>query len=296
MRPTDSSSPHITQCDRAFLRLPHGLVHYRYLTPLIDAETSPTPCPLWMMHASPSSSRSVEPLALALQRQHPGRRLLAPDTAGFGDSAPLPIDTPTLSDYGRHFFDMLDRLEIERCDLYGFHTGAHIAIEMALLYPERIGRIVVDGLLWLNKTEREQYLTHYAPPLLPDGQGTQIFQALQFIRDQAWFFPHFMRDAAHNLGASALPPAVLHELTIDLLKAAETYHLAYHAVFRHDVGTRLPLLTQPLLLTADRNDPTRSALEPAAACAGSKTVYQQLTDASQGLEPKARLINDFLSS
>ena len=286
-------------CDRAFLRQAHGLMHYRVLkveaiaTEAFDSN-DPPPRPLWMMHASPSSSRSVEPLALALHQNTPGRAIFAPDTPGFGDSAALPVTQPTLIDYGDTFFEMWDQLGIERCDLYGFHTGAHIAIEMAIARPERIGKIIIDGLLWLDEHEKAQYLEHYAPVLTPDAQGTQIFRALQFIRDQAWFFPHFQRDAAHNLGGGAMPPAVLHTLTLELLQAIETYHLGYQAVFRHDLAARLPLVRQPVLLTADTSDPTRESLTRAASAVGSSVIRQGLTNGLTGLSDKVQLIREFL--
>lgn len=246
-----------SECERAFARIAEGLVHYRH----VDGNGASRPT--LMMHASPASSRSVEPLALAVA-QIGGGRVIAPDTPGNGDSVPLRQADPELLDYADAIVRMLDALAIERVDLYGFHTGAHIGIELAIAHPDRVGRLALDGLLWLEESERAEFLTHYAPPLVPDAWGTQIFQALQFIRDQSWFFPHFKRDPAHNLGGGAMPPELLHTLTVDLLKAAPSYHLAYRAVFRHRLAERLPKLTVPVLLMADDGDPTRESVRRAA--------------------------------
>lgn len=245
------------ECERAFARIAEGLVHYRHVHG--NGASRPT----LMMHASPASSRSVEPLALAVA-QIGGGRVIAPDTPGNGDSVPLRQADPELLDYADAIVRMLDALAIERVDLYGFHTGAHIGIELAIAHPDRVGRLALDGLLWLEESERAEFLTHYAPPLVPDAWGTQIFQALQFIRDQSWFFPHFKRDPAHNLGGGAMPPELLHTLTVDLLKSAPSYHLAYRAVFRHRLAERLPKLTVPVLLMADDGDPTRESVRRAA--------------------------------
>jgi pimeloyl-ACP methyl ester carboxylesterase len=290
-------------CERAFLRLREGLLHYRHAG--ADASSgaaastgaaSAAP-PLWMMHASPASSRSVEPLALALAHRH-GRRVIAPDTPGNGDSAPLDVAEPELVDYGDAFVRAMDALRIERADLYGFHTGAHIAIEMALAHPDRTGRLVLDGLLWLDDAEREEFLACYAPPLRPDANGTQVFTALQFIRDQAWFFPHFRRDPAHNLGGGAMPPELLHALTVDLLKAADTYHLAYRAVFRHRLEQRLPRLgAQPVMLMVDAADPTRPAVARAAALVpGARSAVLADSWSPDGLATKAATIVEFLGA
>ena len=278
-------------CDRAFVRLREGLLHYRHAGSAVLAAA----LPLWIMHASPASSRSREPLALELANHH-GLRAVAPDTPGNGDSAPLLHARPGLADYADTLLRAMDALQIERVDLYGFHTGAHLAIEMALARPDRVGHLILDGLLWLEDAERADYLEHYAPPLRPDANGTQVFTALQFIRDQAWFFPHFRRDQAHNLGGGAMPPRLLHALTVELLKAADTYHLAYRAVFAHRLEERLPLLgAAPVLLMSDVSDPTRPAVERAAArIAGARKLVLEDTWSSAGLAAKAASIAAFL--
>lgn len=251
----------LRECDRAFVRLDEGLIHYRHASGI--AKSTKTSTPTLFLHASPASSRSVEPLALAVA-DCGGGRVIAPDTPGNGDSAPLRQRQPELGDYADAMLRLLDALKLERVNVYGFHTGAHIALEMAIAAPARIGRLALDGLLWLDETERDEFLTQYAPPLVADAAGTQIFQALQFIRDQAWFFPHFKRDSAHNLGSGAMPPELLHTLTVELLKAAPTYHLAYRAVFRHRLEERLPRVPVPALLLADDTDPTRESVRRAA--------------------------------
>ncbi len=293
-------------CERAFVRLREGLLHYRHVGDQAEAGSAGAAHgrrPIWMMHASPASSRSLEPLVLELANRH-GRRVFAPDTPGNGDSAALSPPPalaggsaePELGDYADAFVRAMDALRIEQVDLYGFHTGAHIAIEMALAFPDRVGRLVLDGLLWLEEGERAEFLAHYAPPLRPDANGTQVFTALQFIRDQAWFFPHFRRDSAHNLGGGAMPPELLHALTVDLLKAAETYHFAYRAVFRHRLEERLPRLgAQPAMLMADASDPTRGAVARAAAIVpGARSTVLAESWSPEGVARKAATIVEFL--
>lgn len=200
---------------------------------------------IWLMHASPASSASLEPLVAAL-----GRHCLAvaPDTPGYGDSIALVQEAPTLPDYADAQFRMMDTLGVDRAVLYGHHTGAHLAIEMAIQSPSRVAGLILEGLLWLEDTEREEYLREYAPPMPPDAWGTQVFQALQWLRDQAWFFPHFRKDAAHNLGMGALQPEVLHALMVDLLKAGPGYRDGYQAVFAQRLEARLPAVAAPVLL------------------------------------------------
>lgn len=286
-----------TDCERAFVRLTEGLMHYRHAdgsNPSSDGTAAGRiALPVLAMHASPASSRSLEPMTLALARLG-GGKVIAPDTPGNGDSAALHAAQPELADYADAMLRLLDALGIERANLYGFHTGAHIAIEMAIARPDRIGRVALDGLLWLDDSERQEFLAEYAPPLQADIAGTQFFRAVQFIRDQAWFFPHFKRDAAHNLGGGAMPAELLHTLTVELLKAAPTYHLAYNAVFRHRLEERLPLLTAPALLLADDTDPTRPSVQRAAQFIPAATLATGGEGWSPaGLERKAKRLLDF---
>jgi pimeloyl-ACP methyl ester carboxylesterase len=246
------------QINRGFARIAEGLIHYRHVAGGADQP------PLWMMHAAPASSRSLEPLIASLAG---GRRIYAPDTPGFGDSAPLAAANPEIADYAEAMLRTLDALGLETVDVYGFHTGAHIAVEMALAAPQRVRRVVLDGLLVLDDAERGEFLAHYAPAMKPDAAGLQFAWAVNYIRDQAWFFPHFRRDAAHNLGQGAMSAEVLHYLVTELLKALGTYHLGYRAVFRHRVVERLREVRQPVILMADASDPTRSGLDTvASAC------------------------------
>jgi pimeloyl-ACP methyl ester carboxylesterase len=219
---------------RAFANLPDRQVHYRH--------AGAGGVPLLMLHASPGSSRTLDHL---------------------GDSPALPIAEPKIADYAGAEFDVLDSLGLHTVDLYGAHTGACVAIEMAIAAPQRIRRIVLDGIAMFSEAEVGAYLAQYAPPMQPDLAGTHLPWAFQFCRDQSLFFPWFDRrpETARGLG---LPSAqALHANVLDVLKSLETYHLAYHASFRYPVRTRLPLLPQPVLALAASDDPLHAHLPEA---------------------------------
>jgi hypothetical protein len=158
-----------------------------------------------------------------------------------------------------------------------------------------VGRIVLDGLGIFTHAERDEYLAHYALPQRPDATGSQLWWALHFVRDQAWFFPYFRRDAAHNLGAGAFPPEVLHSIVLDVLKALTTYHLPYRAAFRHPTRERLPLVTVPTLVMADTTDPLRTSIDLAAQLIpGAEKAIAEADWSPEGLRRKAARIERFL--
>lgn len=276
--------------ERAFVRIAEGQVHYRHAGPPADAAAGRNP--LWMMHPSPASSASMAALGGLLAG---GRRVIAPDTLGNGDSAPPAHPSPDIDYFADAFLRTLDALGLERVDLYGNHTGAYIAVEMALARPDRVGRIVLDGIGVFTPTERDEYLEHYAPAKQPDAIGSQLWWALHFVRDQAWFFPWFRRDAAHNMGFAAFPPDVLHSIVLDVLKGLTTYHLPYRAAFRHPTRERLPLVRVPALVMADSNDPMKAGIDLAAELIpGAEKVIQDADWSLEGLGRKADRIARFL--
>jgi pimeloyl-ACP methyl ester carboxylesterase len=238
---------------RAFADLSTRQVHYR------QAGEGP---PLLMLHASPGSSKQLESKIAALSAT---RGVIAPDTPGNGDSPPLSMASPEIADYAAALIPFLDAMGIDRCDVYGSHTGASIAAELAILAPERVGKVVFDGIGFFSDAEREHYLAHYAMPIGPDLIGSQFLKAFMFCRDQYIFWPWFETKAA-NRREGGLPSAeVLHDWVLEVCKALTTYHLSYRAAFRHRSQDRLPLLTQAVLFLVASNDPLLAHTRDAVA-------------------------------
>jgi pimeloyl-ACP methyl ester carboxylesterase len=253
--------------DRHFVRLAAGQVHYRSA----GAARPGGPPPLYVAHASPGSS-----LGLVGMAAHIGgdRLVIAPDMLGNGDSDPPDREPSSLDFYVDCAVELLDRLELDRIDFYGCHTGAQIGLELAIRHPDRVRRLVLDGAPLFSEDLKRELLAHYAPRVAPDAFGGQFAWAWNFVRDQMWHFPYFMRDPEHRMLHSLVPPPdALHLGVVDVLKALDTYHLAYRAAFTHEVGVRAPLIRTPTLVMATETDPLGvyvedlTALIPGAVCA-----------------------------
>lgn len=249
--------------DRGFVRLREGLKHYRCAGFERGARRRrDAPLPLYMVHAGPGSSRGMESL---VQRLGTDRAVIAPDTLGTGDSAPPDVAAPEVAYYAESVLRTLDALGLERVDYYGSHTGAHIGTELALRWPDRVRRLVFDGVPVFPAALRAEMLERYAPPMQADDAGRQFAWAWQFVRDMSLFFPHYSRDGAHRLANAVAPAEAMHASVVDVLKVLRTYHLTYHATFRHDLGSRLPLLRHPVLCVGREGDPLAEYVERAVA-------------------------------
>jgi pimeloyl-ACP methyl ester carboxylesterase len=250
-----------TQVFRSFLSLDDRQIHYRSSGLPIEAQTERLP--LCMAHASPGSSFSLVPLMRELAQ---GRAVFAPDMEGNGDSDPPLESEPEIAWYAERLARALDALNLDRVDLYGSHTGAQLACEFALMFPDRVGRLVFDGIALFPDAARSDFLANYAPAMQPDDYGRHYLWAYGFMRDQFIHFPHFRRDVAHRRTVGDVPPAeVLHRYTMEVLKALQTYHLAYHAAFRHRVEQRLPHLKPKSLVLSVEGDPLDIYAEEACA-------------------------------
>ncbi len=242
-----------TMIRRSFADLPTRQVHYRH------AGEGPL---LLMIHASPGSAKQLERKIDALSKS---RRVIAPDTPGNGDSTPLDNPAPAIADYAAALVEFLDAMKIERCDIYGTHTGANIALELAVRSPERVGKVILDGIGLYPAEERQKYLANYAQTMTPDLNGSQFLKAFMFCRDQYIFWPWF-ETGPENRREGGLPdPMVLHDWTLEVCKAITTYPLGYRAAFANAPQDRFPHLKNEILFMAAENDPLAVHMRQAAA-------------------------------
>ncbi len=273
--------------DRAFLRLAEGLVHYRHA----GSPTNRKRLPLYLAHAGPGSSRAFEPLlpALALQRF-----AFAPDMLGNGDSAAPAGDTVEMPYYVDCAVRIMDSLGIDKVDFYGAHTGAQIGVQLAVMFPQRVRRLVLDGIPLFAEDFRQRLLANYAPKITPDDHGGHLSWAWNFVRDQSLFWPYFDRQPANRLANPVASPAQLHLGVTDVLKALGTYHIAYRAAFLQDLRPLLPQLQCPVLIMASERDPLSMYLDNAAALVPN--ANKKLWLRSSTLAERVDAVNSFLES
>jgi pimeloyl-ACP methyl ester carboxylesterase len=229
---------------RAFVDVGGLQVHYRH-----GGQGSGRP--LAMIHASPGSSRQIRTLASLLAD---GRRVVTPDTAGNGDSDALADPVPAIPDLAAHARAAIAQIVEGPVDLYGSHTGASIAMEIALAAPQMVRRLVIDGMGLYAADEQSDVLRNYAREIAPDLEGTHLLKVWHFCRDQYLFWPYYNRTAEGRL-PNGLPDAEeFHDFVVEVLKAMRTYHRSYRAAFRHPKRDRLVKLRLPVLVLTSPSD------------------------------------------
>lgn len=223
---------------RGYVESRYGQLHYR----TAGANGPGAARPLVMLHQNPASSLEYEPLIAAMATD---RLVVAFDTPGYGmsDGADRPLD---IAECAACFAEALSPLDLDGpqgCDVYGFHTGALLAAELALAAPQAVRHIVQTGLPMRDAAERarrlEQALT--AAPL--DDAGTI---ALGMARG-LWDYVVGARTQGVPLNRAAL-------IWVDKLRALDRASWAYIGVWSYAYEDRLPLIRQPALLLQTHED------------------------------------------
>jgi pimeloyl-ACP methyl ester carboxylesterase len=178
----DSASEHVAECCSSDERLSAGTaahtapavvrksyVDYRFgqLHLRMAQPTEPVQPSLVCLHHSPSTGHIFTDFMREMARD---RAVFAPDTPGFGGSDPPP-NLPLIADYAAALGDLLDaRNALETCDIIGYHTGALIAIELAITRPKQVRKLVIVGLAAFNAQEQKRFSAQPWPrPVREDG-------------------------------------------------------------------------------------------------------------------------------
>lgn len=207
--------------------------------------------PVVMLHESPRSSAALFPL-MGYQTGH--ATVFALDTPGCGDSDPLSHPRPEAVDYGDALVETLDALGLDRVVLYGTHTGAAIAMALATRHPQRVARLVIDGLGVFDGAERAQLLDSYLPSFAPQIDGSHFSRLWARVRDQYMFFPWNHRGAGARLWLPLPPPEAMQLVVQDLLKAGDAYRAPYASAFRFRAAEAVAQLRVPTFIGTREDD------------------------------------------
>ena len=206
---------------RAYVDTPEGQIHYR-----IEGSGEPMLC---LHKASLSSDEFIEVLMLIGKKY----RAIAMDVLGCG-SSDQPQNKPQIEDYVRNIIHFLDALKIKKTHIVGRLFGASLAVEMATVHPERVNKLVLCDLLYVE------------PEILK--------KAYNEFRDERLVLKE---DGSHLIevwkGRRAKPPVnleMIQRATVEFLKSDLGIRAgeSHSAKFAYNVGPKLAAIKNPVLL------------------------------------------------
>ncbi|MGJ3508868.1 alpha/beta fold hydrolase [Enemella sp. A6] len=240
----------------AYVDTPLGQLHY--------AEAGEG-TPMVLLHQTPRSLDEFADVQPGLARN---RRTLAMDMYGFGMSA-KPAGPQSIETYAEGVFAFVDALGLDEFVLFGHHTGAFVATEVAAAAPERIRTLVVSGTAYGDEAYRAQDVHHQVDnfPVADDGSHLQQlwdFRAALYPKQRPDILNRFIRDAL----APGVNPSVGHV-----------------AVAHYRMEDRLANITAPVLVLAPTDDPASYPFIEPMVAALTRAESVQVVDIDGGTIP-----------
>jgi pimeloyl-ACP methyl ester carboxylesterase len=223
----EESIPRITLVKKGYANTPKGQIHYR------EAGEGR---PVLLLHQTPRSSDEFAEVLPILARN--GFRALAMDTIGFGESY-RPEEEHTIESYAEGVIDFLNALNIPRVFLVWHHTGAVIAIEVAVSHPHRIGKLVLSACPFFDATRRAEMRNH--PVMDADVESEDGSYLIRLWQRRQAFYPKGRVD-------------LLRRFMADALLAAENRVRGHQAVRDYPLDEKYGSIHCPTLLVCGTED------------------------------------------
>lgn len=216
---------------RRYAEGPFGQVHVYEMT-IKDAVKRPMVC----FHQSPLSGRTFD----ALMRGMADRRMVAPDTPGYGLSDPPP-EAPSIAGYAEAHGAVIDAMDLGEMDVMGVHTGARIAVEFTRRHMEQVKHVVLVGAAVYTEEERAKQRAWTGAAMKPteNSDGSHLASLWQ-----NWA----------QFRGPGVTDDMIERYVSDSLRNRHVAPFAMKAVFSHDMGEALRALTQPTLVFNVRDD------------------------------------------
>jgi len=185
-----------------------------------------------LLHGSPANS---EVLLSEMAALSPFFTCYGLDMPGFGDSDPLPQDL-IVADLGKAIAAAMEALGLPPCPVYGTHSGAAVAAELGVGWPERVTGLVMDGFPAFTEAEIAMLFDDYFKPFPPDALGGHLTSVWIRFRDQFTWFPWSSRDVTRLNPVDRPTPEDVHRWVMMYYRAQKTHVPAYRAICRHGQG------------------------------------------------------------
>jgi pimeloyl-ACP methyl ester carboxylesterase len=218
---------------RGFVDGPHGQMFYR---------SQGQGTPIVMVHQILRTSLDYRFVMPRLATRH---RVIALDNPGCGLSDP-PARALSLPEHAAALAAALDALDVRHALVVGHHSGANVALELALQRPGIARALVLSGLFYVDDAARLAELHAKAVQLRdpePRADGAHLMSLWNEGLMTNWGKPRLPADRLDLLG----------DFFLEQYGNPRRYE-PYVAQMHYDTSTRLPLLRAPCRFVSASDD------------------------------------------
>ena len=238
---------------RGYQEISTGQMHYR-------TAGSGDSCVVALL-AGPFSSALLTPLLQHLGANH---RIIAPDYIGQGDSPRAPEET-TIARAAADIDELTRKLGWTQYSVYGTQTGAGVALEAAIAFPDRVKCVIIDSCSMQYASEREVHRVRYFPTITADIWGSHVFQAWNILKDGEVFWPWYLPVPASAKESTSTGLGRLHDSVICTLRSRTTP--VYKSMSSYEARKRIGIVGQPALFVTGPKDIFKSYMPEAKSLA-----------------------------
>ena len=226
---------------RGYADGPYGQVHYRDNQGGGTGSDDKT-LPLILCHMAPQTSKQFSAVYELFKKR--GVRAIGVDCPGFGESDPTPF-VPSIQDWAPAVVAVLDHLGIEKAHLLGHHTGSKVACEVALQFPERVGKLVLQGPTPYPEEERLkalQYVKEEEIGMAYKADGSHLSKGFEY-RTKRW-----------NDVVGRADPQLFTRYFSEKFQGYAPFWTGHHAAYIYDDAASLKRIRHQTLLLTNTGD------------------------------------------
>jgi len=215
---------------RGYAEGPYGQVHFR------DTGHG---LPLVLCHQAPQTSRQFTNIYEPLHRR--GIRAIGVDTPGFGESDSTPF-VPTVEDWAAAVPAVLDHLGITQADVLGHHTGGMVATEVALQFPARVRKLIINGPLPMGEERRLKFL-----------EGNEE-KEINFVYEADGSHLQASFAGRNRMYGEGADPRTITRYTVEKFQGYAPFWTGHHAAFIYDHGPAIEKIQHPTMILTNTGD------------------------------------------
>jgi len=107
-----------------------------------------------------------------LPRLAQNRQIIAYERQGYGHTADIPDRLFSFEQFADDAAALLDYVDVERADLFGFSNGGTVALHVAMRHPQRVRKLVLASAFYSHEGAEAAFWNGFAaatPDMMPQG-------------------------------------------------------------------------------------------------------------------------------